>query len=74
MKTILIALCMTLLAGAAAHAQQPKQKAQSTGADAKASKCCKDYGGDWDASTQPGRCMGLSQATRPNFGRCSGRL
>lgn len=74
MKAILVAMSVMLLAGGAAYAQQPKQKAQSTNADAKASKCCKDFGGSWDAATQPGRCLGLSQATRPNFGRCSGRL
>jgi hypothetical protein len=74
MKTILVAVCVMLLAGAAAYAQQPKQKTQGGGADAKASKCCKDYGGRWDVSTQPGRCLGLSRATRPNFGRCAGRL
>ena len=74
MKTILAAICVTLLAGAAAYAQQPKQKTQGGGADANASSCCRNFGGSWDASTQPGRCVGLSRTTRQQFNRCAGRL
>ena len=74
MKTILVAICAMLLAGAAASAQPSRQKAQSGGADTKASKCCKDFGGSFDTSTQPGRCLGLSRGTRPSYGRCAGRL
>jgi hypothetical protein len=74
MKTVLVAACIALLSGTAAYAQQSKQKTQASGADAKASKCCKDFGGSWDGSTQPGRCLGMPQATRPNYARCAGRL
>lgn len=72
MKTTGIVLVALLVLTASSAVAQDKKKA--SGADAKAASCCASYGGTFDKSTTPGRCMGIRGASLTNYARCAGRM